>query len=67
MCACDCPHSKFHKGYRSWGDNIPMGAWGAYFPGDEPHYSCRLTQDNCVVDVDPASCPLYEPEPEEEE
>lgn len=42
-----CQHSYEYEGYRSFGDNIPGYAQGAYFPGDEPGTRCELTGEAC--------------------
>ena len=42
-----CQHSYEYSGHRSYGDNIPGYAQGAYFPGDEPGTRCRLSGDAC--------------------
>lgn len=48
-----CQHSYYYQGYRSYGDNIPGFAQGAYYPGDEPGDRCLLTDDYC----NPDTCP----------
>lgn len=45
-----CEYRYWHKGCRSFGDNIPGYAQGAYFPGDEPGYRCWLTHDFCPAE-----------------
>lgn len=42
-----CINRYYCEGHRSFGDNIPGYAQGAYFPGDEPGHRCRLTGDYC--------------------
>lgn len=50
-----CQHSYEYKGYRSYGDNIPGYAQGAYFPGDEPGIRCELSGGTpCCEEM----CPL---------
>ena len=58
-----CQHSYYYPGHRTYGDNIPGFAQGAYFPGDEPGERCRLTDDYCELET----CPEREPEQEEEQ
>lgn len=48
-----CRHSYYYPGHRTYGDNIPGYAVGAYFPGDEPGTRCELTGEAC----DPEYCP----------
>ena len=57
-----CQHSYYHPGHRTYGDNIPGYAQGAYFPGDEPGERCRLTDDYCGPDACPEKVG-EEPEP----
>jgi len=45
-----CEFLYWDKGYRSFGDNIPGYAQGAYFPGDEPGWRCRLTHEPCPAE-----------------
>ena len=56
-----CEHRYYYQGYRTFGDNIPGYAQGAYFPGDEPGERCRLTGECCDTD----DCPEREREEEE--
>ena len=42
-----CRYQYESEGYRTYGDNIPGFAQGAYFPGDEPGLYCRLTGESC--------------------
>lgn len=42
-----CEHQYEYEGHRSFGDNIPGYAQGAYFPGDEPGTRCELTGEAC--------------------
>lgn len=42
-----CKHQYEYEGFRSFGDNIPGYAQGAYFPGDEPGTRCKLTGKSC--------------------
>ena len=48
----------FADGYRSYGDNIPGYAMGAYFPGDEPEIRCEITHRTCtnLAGDNPADC-----------
>lgn len=51
-----CQHSYYYQGYRSYGDNIPGFAQGAYYPGDEPGMRCKLSggdlcrEERCPLD-----------------
>jgi len=45
-----CKYLYWDKGYRSFGDNIPGYAQGAYFPGDEPGWKCSLTHEPCPAE-----------------
>ena len=45
-----CPHEYEYAGHRTYGDNIPGFAQGAYFPGDEPGTRCKLTGEGCEPD-----------------
>lgn len=42
-----CINQKWQKGARTYGDDIPSYAQGAYFPGDEPGYVCKLSGYHC--------------------
>lgn len=42
-----CKHQYYYQGCRSYGDNIPGYAQGAYFPGDEPGERCGITDGPC--------------------
>jgi len=54
-----CKYLYWDKGHRSFGDNIPSYAQGAYFPGDEPGWKCWLTRDVCPAESveDEEDCP----------
>ena len=50
-----CEHRYYYQGHRTFGDNIPGYAQGAYFPGDEPGIRCKLSGgDHCCEEM----CPL---------
>lgn len=57
-----CKNQKWENGYKSYGDNVPGYAQGAYFPGDEPGIHCTITGDICPCDEsnDPKDCTEYE-------
>lgn len=43
-----CPYrGEYCKGYRTFSDRVPGYAQGAYFPGDEPGYLCKLSGELC--------------------
>lgn len=42
-----CIHKKWHDGVRTYGANVPGYAQGAYFPGDEPGYTCKKAGGDC--------------------
>lgn len=55
---------EYHKGYRSYGDDIPGYAQGAYFPGDEPGTFCKISGELCYLEDDaatPTDCEFQEP------
>lgn len=43
----DCKNLYYYEGYRSYGSNIPQSCQGEYFPGDEPGWRCRITDEEC--------------------
>jgi len=45
-----CKFLYWYEGYRSFDDNIPGYAQGAYFPGDEPGWRCSLTHEPCPAE-----------------
>lgn len=45
-----CKYLYWDEGHRSFGDNIPGYAQGAYFPGDEPGWRCWLTREPCPAE-----------------
>ena len=48
-----CQHlGEYSAGFRSWGGDVPGYAQGCYYPGDEPGYRCKLTDEIC----DPDQC-----------
>jgi len=59
-----CPYAKWNKGCRIPKDpGYPERAWGAYLPGDEPHWECNhkgKRGDPCPVEDEDAwmECPL---------
>lgn len=61
-----CKYQYEYEGYRSFGDNIPGYAQGAYFPGDEPGMRCKLTGEACgnISGDTPENCPTMEEETE---
>lgn len=42
-----CKNQYEKEGLRSYGDNIPGYAQGAYFPGDEPGIYCKVSGEYC--------------------
>lgn len=57
----NCHYRKWSKGYKQRKDNnVPEWMWGQYYPGDEPHWECLLTEEECDLD----SCPLGQMEDE---
>lgn len=45
-----CQFSIYKEGSRSYGDNLPGYAQGAYLPGDEPGYYCKKSGCRCYLD-----------------
>lgn len=50
-----CQHRYEYQGRRTYGDNIPGYAQGAFFPDDTPGARCRLTGETC--DNPAGDCP----------
>jgi hypothetical protein len=48
-----CQDKYDHPGHRSYGDNLPGYAQGAFFPGDEPGTRCRQTGEACPGEDSP--------------
>lgn len=44
-----CMFAEYKEGYRTFSDNVPGYAQGAYFPGDEPGFYCKLSGEYCNV------------------
>ncbi len=57
-----CPHAKWNRGCKIPKDpGYPERAWGAYLPGDEPHWECRHKEkrgDPCPGEDEWTECPL---------
>lgn len=55
----DCPFREYHAAVRTYGANVPYYCQGAVFPGDEEHYTCSETGDDCFEndDICLESCP----------
>lgn len=51
-----CENQFWYEGCKSYGDNIPVSAWGACAPDDEAGFMCEITGDYCDKDA----CPNYE-------
>lgn len=60
-----CQFMRVERGYRTYGDNIPGYAQGAYFPGDEPGIYCKISGALCYLEqgfeATPAACEYQEP------
>ena len=52
-----CPHRYYSPGYASYGGDIPPRAEGAYFPGDDAGFRCKLTLELCSDH--PPDCPEW--------
>lgn len=48
--ADNCHYKQYRPGYRTYGDNIPGYAQGAYFPGDEPGWFCKASECLCPLE-----------------
>lgn len=44
-----CIFGEYKEGYRTFSDNIPGFAQGAYFPGDEAGYRCKFDGEYCIA------------------
>ena len=53
-----CPKAEWFRGCKQPRDpGMPERAWGAYLPGDEPHWQCAVTGEPC--DPESLTCPLW--------
>lgn len=54
----ECPKAEWFRGCKQPRDpGMPERAWGAYLPGDEPHWQCAVTGEPCREE----ECPLEAP------
>ncbi len=52
-----CAHRYYSPGFAAYGAAVPALARGAYFPGDEAGFRCRLTLEACSDH--PPDCPEW--------
>lgn len=44
-----CRFAEEYKGHKTFSDNVPGYAQGAYFPGDEPGFHCKFDGQLCAA------------------